>query len=201
MAGRPQQRTIETRRRILEVTRELVAEQGADATSVEAIAARAGVAKATVFAHFADKTNLLISLRLADLDVLSANMIAAVDRLENDGSRRSAVDEVIALLLPWLALYREDPEFARLFLIQSTLKDGPHTRQFIEACGGMEAQVGRALHILAGREALREGTDVAVIIQGVMAFYYHVIVGVTLCQIHNEAEQIALLHGLLTRIF
>lgn len=200
MAGRPQQRTLETRRRILEATQTLLAEQGFEATSVETIAMRAGVAKATVFAHFDDKTSLLIALRLNQLEELSVCLRQMVDALAADPSRKDAIGEVQALLAPWLALYREDPDFARLFLIQSTLKDGLHTRQFIEACSGMEAEVGRALSVLAARGALRPETEVALLTQGVMAFYYHVIVGFNLCHIPDEAQQTALMQGLLARL-
>ncbi|MEH0070530.1 helix-turn-helix domain-containing protein [Pannonibacter sp. Pt2-lr] len=200
MAGRRQQRTVETHRRILEAAQELVAEQSFEATSVEAIAMRAGVAKATVFAHFDGKTSLLIALHLSQLEALATDLRQTVDALAADPQRNDACKEILALLSPWLALYREDPDFARLLLIQSTLKDGPHTRQFIEACSGMEAEIRRALSVLAERGALRPGAEVTVLTQGVMAFYYHVIVGFNLCHITDEIQQTELMQGLLARL-
>lgn len=50
------------RRRILEAAASLVAAEGADAVSLDRIAAQAGVGKGTVFRRFGDKANLLRSL-------------------------------------------------------------------------------------------------------------------------------------------
>lgn len=203
MAGKPQQRTLATRRRILEAASRLIVEQGFDATSVDVIASEAGVAKATVFAHFADKASLLIALHLEQLENLSAAMEAEVEALAQDPARKSASIEMARLLSPWLTLYRENPEFARLFLVQSTLKDGPYTRQFLDACFGMEAKVMRGLSILSDRNALRSAADVAVLTQGVLAFYYHVSVGYNLYHTSTAAEQsdlmLSLLEALLER--
>lgn len=50
------------RRRILQAAARLVAAEGADAVSLDRIAAEAGVGKGTVFRRFGDKANLLRSL-------------------------------------------------------------------------------------------------------------------------------------------
>src|SRR5687767_11182338 len=52
----------ETRRRILDAARELFLEQGYGATTISAIASRAGVAVQTVYAVFGSKRQLLSDL-------------------------------------------------------------------------------------------------------------------------------------------
>lgn len=74
-----QQRTIETRVRLMAAARELVSAGGYQALRIEELVRRAGVAKGTFFAHFADKDTLMdqligerINLCLDRLDALPA---------------------------------------------------------------------------------------------------------------------------------
>jgi AcrR family transcriptional regulator len=55
------------RARILLAAREVLAERGADATTIDAVAARAGVGKGTVFRRFGDRSGLFESLMDAHL--------------------------------------------------------------------------------------------------------------------------------------
>ena len=57
--GRPRSREADTA--ILDATLELLIERGAEATSIEQVARRAGVTRATVYRRFPDKTQLLIA--------------------------------------------------------------------------------------------------------------------------------------------
>ncbi|WP_394830402.1 TetR/AcrR family transcriptional regulator [Pendulispora rubella] len=59
---RRQQRARETRAKLFEAATELITQQGYHATSVDRIAARAGVAKATFFVHFASKAEIIAAL-------------------------------------------------------------------------------------------------------------------------------------------
>ncbi|HWL88539.1 MAG TPA: helix-turn-helix domain-containing protein [Polyangiaceae bacterium] len=59
---RRQVRARETRAKIFEAATDLIAQQGYHATSVDRIAARAGVAKATFFVHFASKAEIIAAL-------------------------------------------------------------------------------------------------------------------------------------------
>lgn len=59
MKAPTQKRAIRTRERLLEAARDLVAAQHYEALRVEEIVLRAGVAKGTFFAHFADKDALM----------------------------------------------------------------------------------------------------------------------------------------------
>lgn len=185
MVGKPQQRTKQTQERILAAARDLFEDNGYEATSVDAVATRAGVAKATVFAHFADKASLLIAAKIQRLEALGADMRATIDDSATDLPSRYLAQ----VFRPWLALYREDPEFARLFLSQSTLNDGPWTRQFLEVCGLIEAHAARAVARLDGEGRLRPGLDPETVTQGILAFYYHMIVGHSLGSLPDAGAQ------------
>ena len=54
-------------RKVLDATLELVAERGVDATSMDAIARKSGVSKATIYKHWADKDALLLDI-MADVN-------------------------------------------------------------------------------------------------------------------------------------
>ena len=57
-AGRP--RSAQSHQAILEATRELIAEEGIRGISIEAIAARAGVGKTTIYRHWESKADLIV---------------------------------------------------------------------------------------------------------------------------------------------
>jgi AcrR family transcriptional regulator len=70
-----QARSLSTRKKLLEAGRNLFAEQGYDATSIQAITARAGMASGAFYTYFRSKRQLLIVLmsellgRLGNLDL------------------------------------------------------------------------------------------------------------------------------------
>jgi AcrR family transcriptional regulator len=71
-ADRRTRRLLETRRRILVAALELFAERGDDSVTVEEIAERADVARATVFNHFTTKEQLCTHLGELQLELLRA---------------------------------------------------------------------------------------------------------------------------------
>jgi AcrR family transcriptional regulator len=71
-AAKPDRRVERSRRAILDATRELLAEGNVSALTVEAVAARSGVAKTTIYRRWRDKWEL----------ALDAVMIDVVQRLE-----------------------------------------------------------------------------------------------------------------------
>ncbi|AIR70461.1 TetR/AcrR family transcriptional regulator [Dickeya fangzhongdai] len=76
MMKRTQQRTKETRARLMATARQLVAEHGYDSLRIEEVVARAGVAKGTFFAHFTDKETLMDQLIGEQIDELLDDMEA-----------------------------------------------------------------------------------------------------------------------------
>jgi AcrR family transcriptional regulator len=62
----PRTRSASAHRKVLHAALELLAERGVDATSMDAIAQRSGVSKATIYKHWADKDALLLEV-MADI--------------------------------------------------------------------------------------------------------------------------------------
>lgn len=91
-----QQRTLETRARLTDVAQALITEKGFGALRIEEVVLRAGVAKGTFFAHFADKDELM--------DLLIGDRInAELDRQAAAAPPQNA-DELAQHLLPLLEL-------------------------------------------------------------------------------------------------
>jgi AcrR family transcriptional regulator len=67
----PRTRSVKAHRKVLDAAMELVAEHGVNATSMDAIAGRSGVSKATIYKHWADKDALLLEV-MADVHGLHA---------------------------------------------------------------------------------------------------------------------------------
>jgi TetR/AcrR family transcriptional regulator of autoinduction and epiphytic fitness len=80
---------------ILEAARQLVDERGGAKFSVDELAARADVARRTIFNHFASLDEVLLSLCDEVLEVIIDDFMATVVALPvGDGSRASMFDEI-----------------------------------------------------------------------------------------------------------
>src|SRR5215831_15652280 len=55
-------RSLSAHRKVLDAALELVADAGVEATSMDAIARKSGVSKATIYKHWADKDALLLEM-------------------------------------------------------------------------------------------------------------------------------------------
>src|SRR5512139_3638971 len=107
------------RRNILGGARQVFAEQGYERATVDQIAARAGVSKATVYNHFADKKALFVAAVVEETNALGASLAACRECPAGDLAQAlPAIGEDIMTL--WLAprtsaLYRQAiSESARL---------------------------------------------------------------------------------------
>ncbi|ARC56251.1 hypothetical protein AS850_04070 [Frondihabitans sp. 762G35] len=85
---------------ILDAARSLIDEQGGPGFGVEELAARADVARRTVFNHFASLDEILLTLCADALDVIIDDVIeaATVTTPVGDGSRAALFDEVSQML-------------------------------------------------------------------------------------------------------
>ena len=96
-----QERSKQTRRRILDASKDLFAEIGFDSANTNLIAARAGVSIGSVYAHFKDKWEIFLTI----LDEFSEDMFvfikSGVDRIL---ASEMDPEEVIDWLIP--GLYR-----------------------------------------------------------------------------------------------
>jgi AcrR family transcriptional regulator len=91
--------TLETRRAILDATRELLEEPGAAVVGMATIAGRAGYSRQAVYRHFGSRAGLLRAV-LADIDE-RAGAQAAVARILDSADGRATIDALIA----WWADY------------------------------------------------------------------------------------------------
>ncbi len=96
-----------TREAIVEATVALIADQGFSATSVDDIAARAGVAKGSVYYNFGSKTALFESVIDEGVHRLTTALRSAADG-------KTGRDAVGALVHELLAQIQEHPDFAKL---------------------------------------------------------------------------------------
>ncbi|QGN50195.1 TetR/AcrR family transcriptional regulator [Micromonospora sp. WMMD558] len=109
MADGRSRRREDTRQRLFEAAVELIAEQGYSATTVDDIAARAGVAKGTVYYNFQSKTVLFEELLRHGIGLLTAEFRAAVAGLPP----REALAALVRAELEYIRRYRA---FAQLLL-------------------------------------------------------------------------------------
>lgn len=87
--GRP--KDLEKRGAILDAAQALFAERGIDGAAIEAIAARSGVSKVTVYGHFRDKPAILEALIARETERVSESILAAT---QGDGALRESLIRV-----------------------------------------------------------------------------------------------------------
>lgn len=75
-ARTPQKRRLETRQRLIDAARAIVAESGFAALRVEDVVARAQVAKGTFFSHFSDKDRLMALLIGEEMERILSDIAA-----------------------------------------------------------------------------------------------------------------------------
>ena len=116
--GSTDPRVVRSRTAVLQAARELVGERGIAATSIEAIAERAGVAKTTIYRHWRTKPEVVI-------DAISETLDPPAD--PDTGSLRGDLEALVrwlvdaltdgplgALLTTVMDAAERDPEFAEL---------------------------------------------------------------------------------------
>ncbi|WP_431935137.1 TetR/AcrR family transcriptional regulator [Micromonospora sp. RP3T] len=140
--GRTRRRE-DTRQRLFVAAVDLIAEQGFSATTVDDIAARAGVAKGTVYYNFESKTVLFEELLRHGIGLLTAEFRAAVDGLPP----REALAALVRAELDYIRRYRA---FAQLLLSEMwrTNRAWQQTLRLLR---------GEAIEVIA--ETVRAGVD------------------------------------------
>ena len=140
--GRSRRRE-ETRQRLFEAAVDLIAEQGFSATTVETIAARAGVAKGTVYYNFQSKTVLFEELLRHGVGLLTDDFRAAV-------AGKPPLAALAALVRAQLEYIRRYRAFAQLLLSEMwrTNREWQQTLHLLRA---------EAIAVIA--ETVRAGVD------------------------------------------
>lgn len=103
----------ERREQLLDVTKELVGEQGFHAVSIEAVARRAGITRPVVYGHFHDLGGLLVAMLERESQRALAQL-GAILPAAGGTDRRSAL---LAALEAYLEAVRADPVTWRLVLM------------------------------------------------------------------------------------
>ncbi|EFO29078.1 putative transcriptional regulator, TetR family [Roseibium sp. TrichSKD4] len=181
---KPQARTLLTRSRILETTQKLASERQLEDITAEEIAAAAGVAKGTVFAHFGDMDGLysyvlldrLTALRLeTDKDDMFAAACAS-DPLSVLASRMMKLVEVIT----------HTPVMLRIFMENIGATKGNCAPEFVEQLDVLDRHLVTFLEKWQSSPdlspPLRRDRDPQEMVDGLIAFMCH---GAILWQSHQ----------------
>ncbi|MFD7121871.1 TetR/AcrR family transcriptional regulator [Streptomyces sp. NPDC059883] len=148
---------LRNRRLLLQAATEAFAELGTDVSMGE-IAQRAGLAKGTVFRHFASKE-----------DLLAAIMLQLVDRLIGTAERLAEADDADAALVEFMAESIETLAADRAFceVIGRPSLDHAGARDAIgRLCGAAGALTGRAQEQGTVRSDVT-GTDIVLLLAGI----------------------------------
>ena len=98
--------------RILAAARQVFFDVGIRRATVDAIAARAEVAKGTVYLYFETKEEILANLLLEGLDTLSHNLASAFD----EPVQRSGEARLRRLAAAYYDFYQQEPDYFRLMM-------------------------------------------------------------------------------------
>lgn len=185
MTRAPQKRRLETRAKLLEVAAAIVQERGYSGLRVEDVAARAGVAKGTLFSHFKDKDGLLAVL-------IGDEVMRLLDLSEATGSP-ATLAELLSRLAPHLEYVAQDRVIFDLLLRYSGTTaaepDEVVTASFIRQV----TLLGGWLETLQAAGKVRTDQPPQLLAEGIQAFLNHVL-GLWFCMEHdNEASPAAAL--------
>lgn len=152
-SGRRERKRQQTADAIVQAARELFTGQGYAATTMEQIAARADVAKGTLYAHFPVKEAILGDYMRAELRAGEAQL---APRLAAAADTRARLDTLFACAATWLEPHREllGPHIA--YRLGHLRIDAPDPAQR----SGLDAIIGRILG--AGQAAGEVRGDIAV---------------------------------------
>lgn len=176
MTRAPQKRKLETRARLLAAARELSAVGGYEALRVEEVVLKAGVAKGTFFAHFADKDALLSALIGADLH-------QALDRMAE--ARPQTVEALAAAHAPFFEVAGRDRISFDITIRYSGAAAVTELNPITEC-------FGRHMELVAGwfstwNGPLRQDIDTELLTEGVQAFVVQTI-ALDFCLLHSTTS-------------
>lgn len=197
--NRPQPQTVPSRReraketkrrRIAEAAAELFRSRGFDAVSTDEIAARADVAKGTVFRYAPSKAQLLLL-------VYESRLEQAVERALEGLNPDGAIDEELAaVFLQFLRLYDDDPDLGRRFVREVLLlppaAEGPGydlTVRFI-------ARLADTFAAWRSAGRLADDVDPRLAAQSTFSLYYGTLVGWLNGQLSAAERDDALRHSI-----
>ena len=176
MTRKVQARTLATRDRLLAAGREILAETGMTGLRTEEVVLRAGTAKGTFFAHFADRDHFLAALLADRLTAEFAGLQAPTDR----GALRTELERM-------LTAFAADPEtVALLARFSGPAGEGLGLDRMI--CG----LIARLAEGVAAMQAVGQVTNRAqpeVLGEALMALVFHAAASAQ-CQAQDDAAEL-----------
>jgi len=109
------------------------------------------------------------------------------------------VQAIVQILKPWLDLFASDKEFTTVFMDQASLKGADSALRLYDACCAMETAMTNLVDSLLDEKRLPANVSANIYVQGITAFFYHVLIGLHSGATQNSADQELLLQGLLQR--
>ena len=165
--NRRQTQKEETRKLIMENSRDLFNELGFDKTSTRAIALRAGVGVGTVFSHFPDKSSLLIAVLLDDLNATQADAMKSVPE------KSPVCDRFLHLARFFYTYYAKRPDLSRTLLKELWFVKGEWGEKLTAQAFEFVFLVGNMLEQAKKRGEIRPETDTLLCAR---AFFSHYLI-------------------------
>lgn len=157
----------ETRKIILESSRDLFNARGFDNTSTRAIATHAGVGTGTVFSHFPDKPSLLIAVLLDDL---SATQDEAMKSLPGEAH---VIERFLHLARCFYTYYSKRPGLSRTLLKELWFVKGAWGEKLVAQAFEFVMLVGNMLEHAKERGEIRPEADTLLCAR---AFFSHYLI-------------------------
>lgn len=134
------------RQAIMSAAARVFVREGFDRTSVDTVAAEAGVSKRTIYNHFHDKESLFISVIRATLGSVTAEFAEALD--ETIGESDDLERDFVALARRWVRLFlREDAAALRRLMTAEAAHHPEIFHAWVEA--GARRSIGQLVRVLA----------------------------------------------------
>ncbi|MGN6405120.1 TetR/AcrR family transcriptional regulator [Sinomonas sp.] len=150
-------RSEATKQRLFLAAVELIGQRGADAVTVDEIAAAAGVAKGTVYYNFGSKQELVQQLLRYGMGLVMARLLGEAD----DGARRppsqDPLAEVRGMVRRALEFIDEYPAFVRLWLGEQWRADGAWQALLSDMRSEVIAEIEAAVRRIDAVQPLRAG--------------------------------------------
>lgn len=172
MTRKVQARTLATRDRLMAAGREILAAEGMAGLRTEEVVLRAGTAKGTFFAHFADRDQFLAALLAERLTAAFAGMEAPTDR----AALLALVDEVYTA-------FAADAETVAL-LARFSGPAGAGLGMDLMICGVI-ARLAEGVAGLQARGLVGNRAAPDVLAEGLMALIFHAAASAQ-CPVHGD---------------
>ena len=162
--GLREQKKAEKESAIREAAASLFRERGFDATTTQAVAERAGVAKGTVFLYAPTKVDLVAMVFVDRVRRAAEQALAAAPEA-------SLVDDLDAIFARFFAMYSKEKELARIFVKELAFVSGPAARMRDEVDVLFGSGLAARIEARKARGEVREDVPAMLAAVSVFALY------------------------------